>query len=206
VVTKDVAGDFPVDVLVDFQNVIPGGRSPRSPLEVQWLLAGLVRAAVISVRHLYPSCRECRLHLYGGWTGHDARATRHAQWLRTEVAFGRTRHEGVRVLPRLVTSLQCAPSVVLVGTSRRRNDAAGMQQKMVDCMLALDAMHMATHTADPVIVWTDDDDLVPAAISVAAARGSCHVWRRRQRGSGLNDHLLEGSGVNFCEVEVLGDF
>jgi NYN domain len=205
VMVEDQAEDLPVHILVDFQNVIPDGASPRSQLEVQWLLAGVVDAVSTSIRSAYPLCRETRVHLYGGWSDHDARVTRHAQWLQAEVARGRTRRHGIRVLPRLVTSLQCAPSVVLIGTSRPRN-SLGKQQKMVDCMMALDAVHIANNCRDPLVIWTDDDDLVPAVVSVAAVRGVCYLWRRRPAGSGINDQLLRRTGASISKVEVLGDF
>jgi hypothetical protein len=200
-----MADESAVHVMVDFQNVIPAGRSPRSPLEVQWLLEGVSTAAVHHIKALYPNHTESRLHLYGGWTGHDSRATRQAQWLTAEVSRGRTRRQGVRVIPRLATALQCLPTAILVGTLRPRV-GGGMQQKMVDCMLALDASFLANSTEDPIVVWTDDDDLVPAAVSVAAARGICHLWRSRDRGAGLNDRLLERWGVVVSKVEALSDY
>ena len=91
------------------------------------------------------------------------------------------------------------PLVKLRGTirlqSRRR------RQKMVDGMLGFDALHFASNAAPPLGglgIVSDDDDMIPALLTVHDASATSTIWlRKRAVGSGLNDSALERHGVSI---------
>lgn len=199
--------DERVHVLVDFHNVLRDGRSPRGSIGVQLVLASIYTGAVARIRAAHPRCTEVQVYLYGGWNAANSRATALAQDLLAET--GRpTIVSRVRIKPNLARGLLRCPATDLVGTYRivpsgdsGRRSAVG-QQKMVDCMLALDAAYLAsTFPAEPVVIWSDDDDLVPAALTVAAIQGSCELWRRRPHGAGMNDRIASKHNVHIVQAE-----
>ena len=59
---------------------------------------------------------------------------------------------------------------------------AGYQQKMVDTMMVVDAIHYARDEAVPTLLFSDDEDLLPAALAVSAmAPGVPFHWLRRRK-------------------------
>ena len=86
------------------------------------------------------------------------------------------------------------PDVELRGTVRLRGRRR--RQKMVDRMLACDAIFAAARGQSPVGIVSDDDDLLPAALSAHAAdRGDAVLMRRRAPGEGLNDRSAKEYGL-----------
>ena len=76
---------------------------------------------------------------------------------------------------------------------------------MVDGMLGFDAVFVAASRQVRVGIVTDDDDLVPAALSAQAANPRRVVWMRsRPLGVGLNDQKLLDLGlqIRHCEDPV----
>ncbi len=73
---------------------------------------------------------------------------------------------------------------------------------MVDAMLGCDAVFAATLGQSRVGIVSDDDDLLPAALSAHAADPACTAWmRRRAAGEGLNDRALSDYGVRIQRLE-----
>ena len=71
---------------------------------------------------------------------------------------------------------------------------------MVDTMLGCDAMFLAAGAPIRIGIVTDDEDLLPAALSAHAANPKLTVWiRRRAANTGLNDQLVSNQGLQiYC--------
>lgn len=94
------------------------------------------------------------------------------------------------------------PKFPLRGTVRRRERTGTNVQKMVDGMLACDALYAATHPRTRVGIVADDDDLLPSALSSHVRHPQAVVWmRRRKVGTGLNDPALLNEGLIIHRLE-----
>jgi hypothetical protein len=73
---------------------------------------------------------------------------------------------------------------------------------MVDIMIAVDAIHFLRDCQCPVLIFSDDDDLVPVAVAAGAWTPTVrfHWLRRRRVGMGMNDALLGRIGISFGSV------
>ena len=73
-------------------------------------------------------------------------------------------------------------------------------------MLGCDALFAAAGGQVLVGIVTDDDDLVPAALSAQAAGPQPVVWMRpRPAGAGLNDQILSDLGLRIRHCEDSAD-
>lgn len=185
-------------VLIDYDNVRP--RPERASGDVEATLARL-RALTLAVgAKLLGGRAEVSIRLYGGWLDERGYFTQQACWVANLVEHLRGRHGQVLLKADLALTTLCRPRDRLVGTMR--SSAEGVRQKMVDTMLAVDAIHALKDRAVHVVLMTDDDDLVPAAMlahgDLSAAR-PLHWIRKRAAGRGLNDKVLVGLHVNFIE-------
>ena len=69
-------------------------------------------------------------------------------------------------------------------------------QKMVDCMLACDAIHLAhTRSAASVMILTDDWDLIPCLLAVGSGGANVTWARRNVKRHQLYDEDLRQNGV-----------
>ena len=124
---------------------------------------------------LFPAADELDLRLYGGWINEQGWPSRHASWLHELLPALRGRRNGLIVRPALATSMIQFPEFHPRGTVRRRlrprtrNGAARYEQKMVDGMLACDALYAAAQAQTCVGIVTDDDDRYPAPFRHAPA-------------------------------------
>ena len=97
----------------------------------------------------------------------------------------------VRIRAELVTSMSFAPDAKLIGTYKNGG------QKMVDHMLALDAIHLGNlNNYDSLLLITNDDDFVPAIIALSRNNDIPIRWLRKRQ-NGMNDHLFVNSKVIF---------
>lgn len=186
--------DFAV-ILVDYDNVRTI-RDERTAGDVANNLSDVVPLSVAQAARIF-GAKEVAFRLYGGWIDDKGVHSRKAQWLRTGLSWYRGRHSGAIVKPSLVTSLACRSMDTLLGTVRR--SPMGLQQKMVDSMMVVDAIHYCRDECLPIMVFSDDEDLLPAALAVASmAPGTPFHWlRRRNVGSALNDALLRRAKVSL---------
>ena len=141
------------------------------------------------------------MRLYGGWTDEHGIPSPAAFRLLQAVSALRGRRHGVIVRPSLAFAMCEFPGVILRGTVRMRSK--NKRQKMVDGMLGCDAVFAAAGGQVPVGIVTDDDDLVPAALSAQAAGPQRVVWMRSRRlGLGLNDQRLSDLGLQIVIVRI----
>lgn len=181
--------------LVDFYNV---RRGFRSQTDCSDCLRAIITTLVALVRARRPSVEEIEVRLYGGWRRSNQRPTRDAAWLLPAVQAARTRVDGIRVLPIMVTSLAVHPSQEIMGTLRRAGEGGmgdRMGQKMVDTMMTADAVFLARSPSFELAIWSDDDDLLPAVLSAARyISGDEFFWiRARSHGEAVNDGQLPSS-------------
>jgi len=181
--------------LVDYDNVKI--QEDRNAGDVGINLSDLVPTVVSEAARALDHPKELLVRFYGGWIDEQAQHSRRAQWLLVGLSWYRGRSGPTIVKPTLVTSLACRTSDTLIGTVRQT--PTGLRQKMVDNIIAVDAQYFARDRGLPVVVFSDDDDLVPAALAAGSIAGSVrfHWLRRRKVGSGLNDVLLRRAGITF---------
>ncbi|MFE0591514.1 hypothetical protein [Micromonospora echinospora] len=183
---------FEAIALVDVFNVGPWARTDRDYEDLVELIGELVRRALPDKRESAISEVECRL--YGGFTNRVGDPTEQMTRLRRQLRKLGGLKEGVRILPSIAQSLACLPFATLAGTYKNGG------QKMVDQMLAQDALFFARlKRHDVAIVIADDDDYLPAMLTVGAQTGMPLRWLRR-RPSAINDvHLAR------MDVKLLAD-
>jgi hypothetical protein len=181
--------------LVDYDNVKI--QDDRNAGDVGINLADLVPLVVSEAGRALDHPKELLIRVYGGWIDEQGQHSRRAQWLLVGLGWYRGRSGPTIVKPTLVTSLACRNSDTLIGTVRQT--PTGLRQKMVDNIIAVDAQYFACDRRLPVVVFSDDDDLVPAALAAGSTAGSIrfHWLRRRKVGSGMNDALLRRAGITL---------
>lgn len=183
--------------LVDFDNFRIDRDGTRNSLEKDAfeLLDEIPRVFL----EAFPAASEVDIRLYGGWTNEQGHRDRDALWLVELLPSLRGRRHGVVVRPALATTMIQFPNVTLRGTVR--GSSKQRRQKMVDGMIGSDAIFVAEGGSVPLSIASDDDDLVPAALSVYAKSKRGFAWmRRREVGSGLNDDALLRQGLRIYKV------
>ena len=192
--------------LVDYDNVRDRDRPERSqPVRADHELwaTDLVSDIALALRRALPDLVELDLRFYGGWIAENGRWSPSAEWLLPLVASLRGRRHGILVRPVLAATMARFPLVNLRGTIRLQSRKR--RQKMVDGMLGFDALHFARNAAPPLGmlgIVSDDDDMIPALLTVHDANSAPTVWlRKRAVGSGLNDSALQRHGVSIQSLE-----
>ncbi len=182
-----------VTALVDYDNVKANREVTR--IDAQANVASLVERCLEVANRIFPGLVELRLRLYGGWVDKLGQFTLRAQWILPCLPAHRRHFGRVLVNPTLVTTMAFHPQLRLRGTY----DAVLQRQKMVDGMLTVDALHYAGAADTSMMIVTDDDDLVPAAI-VACGQQRPVWWARvRPDGRAPNDDLLREVGIELRE-------
>ena len=182
--------------LVDWYNFRRRDQNSKADLELVTLT--IVEQVSRAFATLFPDARELDLRLYGGWITEQG-------WL---LPVLRGRRNGLIVRPALATSMIQFPMFHPRGTVRRRmRPPTGSRtdrryvQKMVDGMLACDALYAAAQARTCVGIVTDDDDLLPGALSAHAGHPDAVVWMRtREVGSAMNDAALVSEGLTVHQL------
>lgn len=187
--------------LVDWYNFRRRDQSTKADLELvtETLLGRVAHAFAI----LFPDASELDVRLYGGWTDELGWPSRHASWLHELLPYLRGRRNGLIVRPTLATSMIHFPRFLLRGTVRRRlrNGRQVYEQKMVDGMLGCDALYAAMTSQTCIGIVTDDDDLLPNALSSHEHNPATVVWMRTRRiGSATNDDALLNVGLRIHQL------
>jgi hypothetical protein len=185
-------------VLIDYDNVKLS--TERNVGDVGANLADVLPVVVKEAIEALSNPEELLVRVYGGWIDENGRHSRRAEWLLTELSWYRGRSGPTIVKPSLVTSLACRTMDTLVGTVRQT--PSGARQKMVDNLLAIDAMYFARDCGHAIMVFSDDEDLVPAALASSSLVSSLrfHWLRRRSADSAMNDLLLRRAGITLKAI------
>jgi hypothetical protein len=164
--------------LVDYDNVKI--QEDRNAGDVGINLADVVPTVVAEAVRALDQPKELLIRIYGGWIDEQGQHSRRAQWLLVGLGWYRGRSGRTIVKPTLVTSLACRTSDTLIGTVRQTS--TGPRQKMVDNIIAVDAQYFARDRSLPVVIFSDDDDLVPAALATSSMAAALHFhWLRRRK-------------------------
>ena len=189
--------------LVDYDNVCQYKKKNPSGTEVEFHTAELLDRLARTFCGVFPDLKELDVRLYGGWIDERGSSSPLALGLREVLPSLRSRRYGLIVRPSLATTLIQFPDLILWGTVRFH--FGPRRQKMVDGMLGCDAMFVAAADPRPVGLVTDDEDLLPAALSAHAASTQPMVWvRPRSMGKGLNDWGLSERGLRIHSFEETG--
>jgi hypothetical protein len=166
----------------------------RSEFDTEVNLESIAGCAARLASAHYPNLTEIALWLYSGWLDQRGRETATCSWAYAKLTSIRRRFGGVAVLPSIRLSIASAPRNQLIGTYRERRSPERGGQKMVDTMVCMDLLHIASHEQH-VLLMSDDDDMLPAVLQLSATTaGQLVLCRHRARG--LNDaHLAGCNGV-----------
>ena len=183
--------------LIDFDNFRRRDKKSKADLEID--ARALVDQVACTFASAHPETRELDVRLYGGWTDSDGLPSRDASWLLELLPELRGRRHGLIIRPALATTMIRFPEFLLRGTVRGRNQ----RQKMIDGMMGCDALHVVIHGQIRVGLVTDDDDLLPAALSAHDTNAGMLTWIRCRRvGAAVNDSFLRSKGL---PLHQLGD-
>ncbi len=185
-----------VIAFVDFDNV--QARAPQSSKDVEFIVEELLDKIVDIAIRTEPRISEIVVRFYGGWVDERGNFSNRALWALATLPNVRGLRQRIRILPDLAVALHSFPDDVLIGTVRYRYREGRAVQKMVDCLLSVDAIQLASQYPCGVLIVSDDDDLVPCALAIrGSSTAPCHLIRIRAAGRGLNDNLLQKNGVSL---------
>ena len=184
--------------LVDYDNLSPTHPSSRAEFELNSSV--IIDALALTFRDTFPSLTELDVRFYGGWTDEYGLPSPSATLLLSILPSLRGRRYGLIVRPHLATSLIQFADFLLSGTVRLH--AKRRRQKMVDGMLGCDATFVANEGVAIVGLVTDDDDLLPTALTAMSLNTRAFAWfRRRSVGSALNDRQLIARGMLIGQIQ-----
>ena len=183
--------------LIDYYNFRTPEAKSRADLELE--TETVLDEVVGAFGHVFPGTAELDVRLYGGWTDESGSPTADAAWLLQLLPALRGRRHGVIVRPSLATAMIRFPEFLLRGTLR--GQGRNRRQKMVDAMMGVDAMYMASEGMTCLGIVTNDDDLLPAAVTAHDINGEVLAWiRARPAGSALNDRVLLEKGLRIHDM------
>lgn len=188
-------------VLVDYDNACKVVKPERSAGDVAVNLEDFFQAFSIQVQRYLRGVESVAARFYGGWFDKRGALTDRGRWVSGELPNYRTRFNGVRFIPTMVTGLIALPEHNLIGTYR---PDLSPSQKLVDGMLTVDSIELAKQDHTPILIASDDDDFVPVAIVTqmpAARKTRVYVFRREKAvGDGPNDELLERLSIQVTNA------
>jgi hypothetical protein len=180
-----------VHTVVDYDNAAI--HKERSQTDVALNLDLLTSRVSGALSSLIPDSEEAILRLYGGWLTLDRQSTQRAGWLLAEMTNYRRKVGPLRLRISMVTAILAKADVSIFGTYQDQ------EQKMVDEMLAVDVIEMASETDTSLAVVSDDQDVIPALIAAGERRTSrnpIYLLRRRNApGDVKTDVILKQANV-----------
>jgi len=190
---------FTAIVLVDYDNIRPIAEQATNDAADnlirirEWIADALTQIPV--------KVNEVSLRIYGGWTDEQGTLTRKGNWVLASLSNVRGLLNGVRYLPYLPISI-AAKQLRLKGLYRTNRSLP--EQKMVDTLMAVDALHFCEGEPVVLAIATDDDDLVPVLLAASMKHcKACCLLRFRRKGEALNDEALDDQGVRVIKLGAL---
>jgi hypothetical protein len=182
-----------VHVLVDYDNAML--HVEKNPTDVTLNLNLLSTRLSGKLSSLIPDSDQVFLRLYGGWVTLDGQFTPRAGWLLSEMPNYRRKIGPVRIKPTIITTILAREDLVLVGTYQNQ------AQIMVDAMLSVDVVELASDNDFSLVVVSDDQDVVPAVITASEKRTRQNpvYWLRRRNAP---DAMVIDSVLKRCNVRV----
>lgn len=179
-----------VFALVDYDNVKPIHKEKAQP-DVEENLDRIARHVTSVARLNYPGTRDLELRLYGGWTDKRQDPTSVCIWLERALNSVRSRINGVRVIPAIAVSNYESADLRFAGLYRDGG------QKMVDTLIVSDLIILTHKFNCPVLLLSEDDDMIPGLVAARAARRNVTLIRNRAFGDGMNDHIVSLLSLQF---------
>jgi uncharacterized LabA/DUF88 family protein len=177
--------------LVDYDNVRPNKKEKIS-LDVEENLIRIANRSSEVARSYYPGTSDLFLRLYGGWRDKSSQRTTSGAWIETAASKIRRRLNGIRVLPEIVTTNFECDLPAYKGLYRDGG------QKMVDTLIVADLITIVNKFDCPVLMLSDDEDMLPGIVAVRNACRKVTVLRNRQLGEAMNDHIFNGIQIQVC--------
>lgn len=179
--------------LVDYDNVKPIEKE-RSSFDVEYNVERIATRCAEIVRGSFAECREVTLRFYGGWTDKANSRTAAGVWIYGALAQARGRKLGVRVSPEVAINNIFSEMPPLVGLYREGG------QKMVDTLLVADMVWIASKYDGPILVMSDDEDMLPGVVATRLMKRRVAVSRKRALGESMNDFVYKSLniGVEGC--------
>jgi len=179
--------------LVDFRSLLSGPTSDAACRDAVELIGELARVAILPVPE-HPAVHDLAVRLYGGFRDRGGHPTPEYLGLLRHVGLLRNLDRGVRTTPEVALNILHLPGDDLVATYRSG------EQKMVDTMIAADAIELAGMGYSSVTIVSNDDDFVPVLASVARF-ADVTQWLRKSRIAG-NDEMLTRQGVRLLSDPI----
>ncbi|MEU6919385.1 hypothetical protein [Streptomyces olindensis] len=162
--------------LIDFNNLDPRANTRPTIQDSLELISSLIRKVFSPGKPTLPrDAIEVECRIYDGWVDRAGGYMEKYRIANSLLNTLRSLEDGVRIIPRLATSLACNPQAKLTGTYKNGG------QKMVDQMLAQDAhFYSEQEEYDRILVVANDDDYVPAMMATSIRWGKPIAWIRKR--------------------------
>jgi hypothetical protein len=171
---------------MDLSSFAPRIRVEADVEDALHLVRDLLERVVVPERH-GRGVAEVDLRVYGGFFAHDGTSTAPYSFLIRRMKAVEGLSNGMRIRVSPAVSLACKSSARIIGTYRDG------RQRMVDQMLAQDALYLASNY-DVLGILADDEDYFPAILALSTLSKVPVRWLR-QRPTGRNDAHLSTSRV-----------
>lgn len=180
-----------VFALVDYDNVKPEQKE-KAKVDVEENVFRIAQRASVAARELFPGVKDLSLRLYGGWTDKANNNTASGNWIYGAAGKVRGRHNGVRVTPEIAVNNYDCGLPQFVGLYRDGG------QKMVDTLIVSDLITFCSNFDCPVILLSEDDDMIPGIVASRSARRNMALLRNRPLGAGMNDHVVGSLNIQIA--------
>ncbi|MGW0107466.1 hypothetical protein ACWD0B_19610 [Streptomyces cellulosae] len=162
--------------LIDFNNLNPRANTRPTIQDSLELISNLIRKVFSPGKPTLPrDAIEVECRIYDGWVDRAGGYMEKYRIANSLLNSVRSLEDGVRIIPRLATSLACNPQAKLTGTYKNGG------QKMVDQMLSQDAhFYSEQEEYDRILVVANDDDYVPAMMATSIRWGKPIAWIRKR--------------------------
>ena len=184
--------------VVDYDNVC--GQDSEPSVDPEPSAVDLVDTLASAFAAEFPAVTELDVRFYGGWIDESGAISPSANKLIPIMPRLRGRYHSLIVRPSLALAMVQFPEEWLKGTVRLRSRQK--RQKMVDGMIGCDAIFVAGKGVVHCGLVTDDDDLVPAALSAHTINPHMFAWMRpRPMGNALNDGVFAKRGLRVRQFK-----
>lgn len=175
--------------LIDYDNAKVIERE-RSLFDVKYNVGRIANRCAQVVKANYGGCSEVALRFYGGWTDKVDNLTVAGGWIYAALGEIRGRTLGLRMTAEVAVNNIFCEVPRLVGLYRDGG------QKMVDTLLVADMVWIAAKLHTPIVLLSDDEDMLPGTIATKFHGREVTVCRRRSIGEAMNDAAISQLRIN----------
>lgn len=176
--------------LIDYDNAKLVEKE-QSVFDVKFNVSRIATRCAQIVNANYADCSEVAIRFYGGWTDKANNLTAAGSWIYAALGEARGRTLGLRTSPEVAVNSIFSDVPRFVGLYRDGG------QKMVDTLLVADMVWIASQLDSPVVLVSDDEDMLPGTVATKLLDRSVTVCRRRSLGEAMNDAVLSQLRINI---------